>query len=177
MCVCALIRHTSSLSLSACMCSLCDQCLHLSSCYRTTNLKTGTASEREGRKGKQFRHPLNMRVNHNWFALVTVELADRCRRGVWQGEGRGGPAHWEKGVKRRKKGRNLGCVFSCVYQKSLMRPVSLSCLPCGSSVCSVILVNGHSPSINVSIIHMRADTHTHVHTQPLVHAGYDSNLV
>lgn len=27
-----------------------------------------------------------MRVNHNWFALVTVELVDRCRRGVC-GEG------------------------------------------------------------------------------------------
>lgn len=34
------------------------------------------------RKRKRFRHPLNMQVNHNWFALVTVELADRCHGGA-----------------------------------------------------------------------------------------------
>lgn len=50
--VCALNHHTSNLSLCTC-----DRCLHLSSCSRTTDLKTGTAAERRQRRGERFRPP------------------------------------------------------------------------------------------------------------------------
>lgn len=124
--VCALNRHTSKLYLSTC-----DQCLHLSRCFRTTDLKTGTVAERRQRRGKRFRRPLNMRVNHNWFALVTVELADRCRRGApsrggWGGGGGGGLPTGRGNGLEEEGGRRM-CLFmhsSGNSQEALLFPDS-----------------------------------------------------
>jgi len=130
MCLCSEPSHIKPLHLYMYV-SLCDQYLHLFSCYSTINLKTGTTAR--GRKGKQIRHPLNMRVNHNWFALVTVELVDRCRRGVCGagcGEG-GGEDLPTGGGGMSKRRRYLGCVSSCVYQKmthKALLPKSVFCM-------------------------------------------------
>lgn len=49
-----------------------------------------------------------MRVNHNWFALVTVELADRCRRGARGGGWAGWSAHWERRIEGEEEERGRG---------------------------------------------------------------------
>ena len=78
-----------------------------------------------------------MRVNHNWFAVVTVELSDRCRWGGLWGRVVGESAYWERwGVnERRRKRGNLGCVSSCVYQHCLRRSIAFKSVLC---VCSAI---------------------------------------
>lgn len=102
----------------------------------------------------------------SWLTAVGEEFVGR------------GSAHWERGMRERRM-RNLGCVSSCVYQKSLMRPFSLSLSPAWSSVCLVILVNEHSCHEKClryrHTVHTCRNMHTHAHT--LIHTGYDSNLV
>lgn len=160
-CVCAVNYHRSSLSLSACMRSCVTS---VCTCLVVTGQQTWKLGQRqsEGREGKRFRHPLNMRVNHNWFAIVTVELLDRCLQGVCGV----GAVHWERGLmerRRRRRRRNLGCVSSCVYQQSLMRSFSLRLSPAWSSAV-----------FEVWAFIERTSAQTCTYTSPIIHR--DSNL-
>ncbi len=103
-----------------------------------------------------------MRVNHNWFALVTVELADRCQRGVCPlGEGDEEEEGGEVGEKSRM------CLLMRLSETSHEALFPFLSRP-RSSVCLVILVNEHSCSENVSIIHMTHHSHTHTHTHTYI---------
>lgn len=153
MCVCTrvfvlwTVTHQVFLSLSACLC----HCMtSVGTCLVVTGQQTWKLGQQQsgGRKGKRFRHHRNMRLNHNWFAFVTVELVDH-----------GWYTRWERG-------RNLGCVSSCVYQKSLMGFFSLS-LPPALSWASL-------EAFWLMIIHtVQSNTNRHART-PI---GYDSNRV